>query len=223
MDLKGKVVVITGAASGFGRAMAIEFFGRGCHLALIDIDRDGLRDMQSHFGRSEQRVTIHDADITEEKQVIIAQDEIIDRHRQVNILINNAGISISQEFVDIKLEDYRSLMNVNFWGTVFCTKYFLPSLKQQPNSRLVNIISDFALMGFPGKTAYASSKGAVMSFTNALKTELTKTSVKVCLVIPPPLDTGLIKNSLHVNEHKKIWKLHSLETKVYRSTKQQKR
>jgi len=76
-------------------------------------------------------------------------------------------------------------------------------LKKQNHSRLVNIISDFALMGFPGKTTYSSSKSAVMGFTNSLKTELAKTNVKVCLVIPPPLDTGLVKNSKHVDESKK--------------------
>jgi NAD(P)-dependent dehydrogenase (short-subunit alcohol dehydrogenase family) len=76
-------------------------------------------------------------------------------------------------------------MNVNFWEQFFCSKYFLPVLTQQSDSRLTNVISDFALMGFPGKTAYASSKGSVVSFTNALKTELANSSLKVCLVIRP--------------------------------------
>lgn len=101
------------------------------------------------------------------------------------------------------LVDYKKLFDVNFWGTVCCTKHFLHDLKQREDSRIVNIISDFALMGFPGKTAYGSSKSAVLGFTNALKTELTDTNVKVCFVVPPPLDTGLVKNGKHINERKK--------------------
>jgi short-subunit dehydrogenase len=101
------------------------------------------------------------------------------------------------------LIDFKKLFDINFWGTVYCTKHFLPDLKKQNDSRLVNIISDFAFMGFPGKTAYGSSKSAVLSFTNALKTELADTNVKVCFVVPPPLDTGLVKNSRHIDNKKR--------------------
>jgi len=88
-------------------------------------------------------------------------------------------------------------------GTIYFTKHFLPDLKKQNEARVVNIISDFAFIGFPGKTAYGSSKSAVLGFTNALKTELADTNVKVCFVVPPPLDTGLIRNSKHIDEKKR--------------------
>ncbi len=101
------------------------------------------------------------------------------------------------------MTDFKRLFEINFWGIVFCTKHFLPELKKRNPGYVVNIISGFALMGFPGKTAYASSKGAVMGFTNSLKTELHHSSVKVSLVIPPPLATGLVLKSIHVDDEKR--------------------
>jgi len=202
-EFKDKSVVVTGAANGLGKALAIEFLNQGCHLALIDIDFAGLQNLLVILNRKEQLVTIHQADISNEESIIKTRLEILNTHKQIDILVNNAGISINQYFEHIDLVDYKMLFDTNFWGTVYCTKHFLPDLKSQNDSRVVNIISDFALMGFPGKTAYGSSKSAVWGFTNALKTELADTSVKVCMVIPPPLDTGLVRDGKHIDDKKK--------------------
>jgi len=201
--MKNKTVVITGAANGLGKALASEFSNRGYDLALIDIDFTGLENVQRQLKATDNTVTIYQADISQEENVIRVQQEIIRDHHGVNILINNAAISISREFENVGLEDFQNLFSINFWGTIYCSRYFLSNLKLENNSRLVNIISYFALMGFPGKTTYGSSKSAVMGFSNALKTELAETTVKVCLVIPPPLDTNIVKNSIHIDETKK--------------------
>ena len=202
-DLKDKVVVITGAANGLGKALAIEFYRKGCHLALIDIDFTGIQNLKAILNHKQQLITIHQADISDEETIIKTRLEILNIHKHINILVNNAGISNSQYFEQIDLGDYKTLFDTNFWGTIYCTKHFLPDLNSQKESRIVNIISDFALMGFPGKTAYGSSKSAVMGFTNALKTELTDSNVKICMVIPPPLDTGLVRSSKHIDEKKR--------------------
>jgi short-subunit dehydrogenase len=202
-NLNNKIAVITGSANGLGRALAIELYKKGCHLALLDIDFTGLEKLKNNLQNGSQKITIHQTDISKEQEVIAAGKQIIDEHGHIDILINNAAISISQLFEQVDLTDYKRLIDVNFWGTVYCSKYFLNDLKQREDSRLVNIISDFALIGFPGKTTYASSKSAVMGFTNCLKTELADTSVKVCLVIPPPLDTGIVITGKHINETKK--------------------
>ncbi len=201
--LKNKVAIITGSANGLGKALAKEFFKQGCHLALIDIDVKGLESLKAELKNTIQKISIHVADISQEQQVIAARQEIIDTHQKVDIVINNAGISISQPFQQVDLEEYKHLIDVNFWGTVYCSKYFLDDLKKQSDSRLVNVISDFALMGFPGKTTYASSKAAVMGFSNSLKTELIETSVSICLVIPPPLDTNIVIKGKHIDQDKK--------------------
>jgi short-subunit dehydrogenase len=203
ISLNNKVAVITGSANGLGKALAIELYKLGCHLALLDIDFAGLQKLKTYLQNEPQKITIHQTDISKEGEVIAARQQIIDEHGLIDMLINNAAVSISQPFEQIDLDDYKRLIDVNFWGTVYCSKHFLSDLKQRDDSRLVNIISDFALMGFPGKTAYASSKSAVMGFTNCLKTELAGTSVKTCLVIPPPLDTGIVTNGIHIDEIKK--------------------
>lgn len=202
-DFKNKVVVITGAANGLGKALANEFYRQGSHLALIDIDLAGLLKMLEKFSYIEQRVTIHHTNVSQENSIEEVRLDILKEHNHIDILVNNAAISISQPFEQVDLADYRQLFEINFWGTVYCSRHFLADLKSRPDTRLVNIISDFALIGFPGKTTYGSSKSAVMGFTNSLKTELPGTPVKVCLVIPPPMDTGIVKNSKHVSDEKR--------------------
>lgn len=202
-DLYNKVVIITGAANGLGKALAIEFYLQGCHLALIDVDLSGLEHLKAEIENDRQKITIHQSDVSDQESIVATRFDILNHHQRIDILVNNAGISMSQTFEQMDLIDFKKLFEINFWGTVYCTKNFLPDLKKQNDSRLVNIISDFAFMGFPGKTAYGSSKSAVLSFTNALKTELADTNVKVCFVVPPPLDTGLVKNSKHIDDKKR--------------------
>lgn len=203
MDLKKAVVVITGAANGLGRALSVEFYRRGCHLALIDIDEPALQSFKSKHEITGQTVSVHMADVGDSRAIDAASKKIIETHGRVDVLVNNAGISISQPFEMMQLNDFRKLFEVNFWGTVYCTKYLLPEIKKQKDGRVVNIVSDFALMGFPGKSAYASSKSAIMGFTNSLKTELQGTGVGMCLVIPPPMATNIVQNGLHISDHKK--------------------
>lgn len=202
-DLKNKVVIITGSAGGLGKALAAEFYKQGCHLALLDTDTAGLEKTKLEIDRGTQKITLHICDVSDEQNIISVREDILLNHTTIDILVNNAGISISQSFEKMDLEDYKNIMNVNFWGTVYCTHCFLPDLKKQKESHLVNIISDFAFMGFPGKTAYGSSKSAIMGFTGSLKTELYESGVKVSLVVPPPLDTGLVKNNKHIDSEKR--------------------
>ena len=163
----------------------------------------GLKGLQRELAPFGRNITIHHTDISQEHHIIAARADVLRAHGHIDILINNAAVSISQTFEQLDLVDFHKLFEVNFWGAVYCCKYFLPDLKKQADSRLVNIISDFALMGFPGKTTYGSSKSALMGFSQALKTELAGSSVKVSLVIPPPLDTGIVKNGLHIDEIKR--------------------
>lgn len=208
---KNKVVVITGAANGLGKALAVEFQRRGCHLALLDRDVQGLERVRDELAANGPTVTVHPVDVSSEQDIRAARLDILRMHGGIHVLVNNAGISISQNFEQMDLTDYRALFNVNFWGTIYCAKHFLPDLKRQNQSRLVNVISDFAFMGFPGKTAYGASKSAVLGFTNALKTELSGTTVRVCYVVPPPLDTGLVKNGKHTDEAKRAREARFLE------------
>jgi short-subunit dehydrogenase len=201
-NLKDKVVVITGAANGLGKVLALELYNNGSHLALIDIDKLGLEKLHVELNLN-SHVSIHVADVSDEQQVAIAKEQILQYHQKVDMLINNAGISVSMQFEQMNLDDFRKLWDVNFWGTVNCCKHFLPVLRQQPQGAIVNVISIFAFMGFPGKTAYGASKAAITGFSEALRTELMKTNVRLSLVIPPPLHTDIVKRGIHTSEEKR--------------------
>lgn len=202
VDGKGKVVVITGAANGLGKALALELYNNGCHLALIDIDKQGLEKLHTELNLN-SHVSIHVVDVSDEQQVALAKEQILQYHQRVDMLINNAGISVSMQFEQMKLDDFRRLWDVNFWGTVNCCKHFLPELRLQPQTGIVNIISIFAFIGFPGKTAYGASKAAITGFSEALRTELMRTNVRLSLVIPPPLFTDIVKSGVHTSEEKR--------------------
>lgn len=198
--MPNKSAIITGAANGLGRALSIALYNSGYGLALIDIDEEGLTRLKDEIQRDGQTISVHTLDISDESKVIKCRQAILAIHTRIDVLINNAGISISQPFGEVEMEDFQRLFQVNFWGTVYCTKHFLPDLKKKAGSHIVNIISVFAAMGFPGKSTYGASKSAVMGFTNSLRTELIGTSVSLSLVIPPALDTGIIARGKHINE-----------------------
>jgi short-subunit dehydrogenase len=204
IDFKNKTIIITGAANGLGKALAIEFYKLGCNLALCDIDKTQLELLMSEFQHQYQKISIHATDVSKEEDIVIVKEEILGHHLKVDILINNAGVSISQPFEQISIEDFKWLFEINFWGTVYCTKHFLPLLRLNQESSLVNVISSFAIIGFPGKTAYSSSKAAILAFTNSLHTELNNSNVKVSYVIPPAIKTGIILRGKHINEDKMI-------------------
>jgi short-subunit dehydrogenase len=201
-NLIGKTVVITGAANGLGKALALCLLKQGCNLGLIDIDNVNLNTLYKSIAGNQQKISLHLVDISVEANVQKVCAEVLTIHTTVDILINNAAISISQSFEQVDIKDYHRLMDVNFWGTVYCTRYFLPYLKHTKGA-LVNIVSDFALMGFPGKSTYSSSKAAIMAFTYCLKTELAETGVNISLVIPPPMNTRIVLNGKHSSAEKK--------------------
>lgn len=204
-------VVITGAANGLGKALAQEFYSHGYHLALIDIDQSALETVKQSFQDPHRVVSIHTVDVADEPAVVKVAERIALLHASIEILVNNAGISISQPFTDIQQSDFGRLMNVNFWGTVYCTRHLLPLIRKVADGKVANIISGFAFMGFPGKSAYAASKAAITGFTNALRTELNEYGIHVSLVMPPPMDTMLVKRGLHVDEKKRAAELSFLE------------
>lgn len=206
-----KVAVITGAAAGLGRALAIELYSRGCHLALIDIDLPNLETLKAELLNPAQTVTIHQADVSHEADIISAVSEISLHHGHVDILINNAAISISQNFTHINMADFMHLMDVNFWGTVCCTRHILPLLPTNKGASIVNIISQFAHLGFPGKSAYASSKAAIAAFSNTLCTELATSGIHVTQVIPPAMNTDLVLSGPHISPEKQAKELAFLQ------------
>lgn len=195
-ELAGQVAIVTGAASGIGRELARQLSVAGCHLALADVNDTGLKGLKEELDGACSAISIYTVDVADEHDVKKMVHDVIRDHQRISILINNAGMSISAPFQEVCLEDYCRLIDTNFWSAVYFSHYALPFLNQQEEACIVNILSQFAMLGFPNKTAYCSSKAALLGFSKALYTELYGTSVRISVVIPPAVLTSFGKGLL---------------------------
>ena len=195
-DVRGKLAVITGAASGIGRAIACSLAGRGCDLALADIDEAGLAETARLTSPTVQ-VTRHNLDVGDAAAVATFPAEVRAAHGRVDILVNNAGVALGGSFAQVSAEDFDWLMGINFNGVVWLTRAFLPMLAERPQAQLVNISSLFGLVAPPGQTAYSAAKFAVRGFSQALRHELmaANSPVGVTIVHPGGVKTSIARNA----------------------------
>ncbi len=189
--LSDGIAVVTGAGSGIGRALAKQLSAAGCGLALADIDEKSLVETAGMLPGKGAAVSTHVLDVADEAGVRAFAEDVQDRHGRVTLLINNAGMALHGTFEEISLDDLRWLMAINFWGTVYGVKYFLPILGQQPRAHIVNLSSIFGIVAPAGQTAYSASKFAVRGFTEALRHELEGSSVFVSCVYPGGIRTPI--------------------------------
>jgi short-subunit dehydrogenase len=194
MQLKGRTAVITGAASGIGRATAQSLARRGCHLALADVNEAGLEETARSCA-SGARITYHRLDVGERDAIAAFPDVVRNAHNNINLLVNNAGVALGGTFDQVSEADFDWLMAINFFGVVRMTRAFLPMLKASDEARIVNISSIFGIIAPPGQTAYSASKFAVRGFSEALRRELAGTSVGVTVVHPGGVATSIAKNA----------------------------
>lgn len=193
--LSGGAAVITGAGSGIGRALARQLAEAGSALALADVDKAGLMQTFQSIGSKNALVSTHVMDVADEAGVSALAEDVWSRHGRVTLLINNAGVSLHGNFDEISLDDFRWLMNINFWGTVYGVQYFLPILKREKRAHIVNLSSVFGLIAPAGQIPYAASKFAVRGFTEALRHELEGTNVRVSCVHPGGIRTPIARRS----------------------------
>ena len=189
------VAVVTGAGSGIGRVLAQQLAAAGSALALADIDEPGLKQTIESLGDRSAAVSTHVMDVAEEASVSAFAEDVRSRHGRVTLLINNAGVSLHGDFEEISLDDFRWLMNINFWGTVFGVKYFLPILKREKHAHIVNLSSVFGIIAPAEECAYSASKFAVRGFTEALRHELAGGNVGVSCVHPGGIQTPIARRS----------------------------
>jgi NAD(P)-dependent dehydrogenase (short-subunit alcohol dehydrogenase family) len=185
------VAVVTGAASGIGRALAQKLSARGSALALADIDQAGLAETVASLSKNTFGVSSHILDVSDEARVSAFAGDVIAQHGRVTLLVNNAGVALHGTFEEISIDDFRWLMGINFWGAVYGVKCFLPILQREPRAHIVNLSSVFGIIAPAGQTAYSASKFAVRGFTEALRHELEGTSVFVSCVHPGGIRTPI--------------------------------
>ncbi len=170
-EFPGRTAVVTGAASGIGRAIACSLAARGCNLALADRNEVGLEETAKLVGDS-VRVTRHRLDVANASAVAAFPAEVLAVHGSADILVNNAGVALNGSFEQLAPEDFDWLMSINFSGVVNLTRAFLPHLKTRPQAQIVNLSSLFGIVAPPGQTAYCAAKFAVRGFSQALRHEL---------------------------------------------------
>lgn len=179
--MKNKVVVITGASSGIGRALAKEFAALGSRLSLAARRTELLEELRTELPGTEILITT--TDVSKEEDCRNLMEQTIQRYGQIDVLINNAGISMRALFEEVDLKVIRQLMDVNFYGTVYCTKYALPSLLKTKGS-LVGVISIAGYVGLPGRTGYSASKFAMRGFLDTVRIENLKKGLHVLVAAP---------------------------------------
>jgi NAD(P)-dependent dehydrogenase (short-subunit alcohol dehydrogenase family) len=195
--LEDGVAVITGAGSGMGRCLAQKLAARGSSLALSDINEKGLSETSELLAGSKGKVTQHLVNVAEESQVKSFAEEVQRQHGRATILFNNAGVALLGDLDEISLQDFRWLMDINFWGVVYGVTYFLPMLKKEKRAHIVNTSSLLGFFGASGQGAYCASKFAVRGYTESLHHELLATNVGVTCVHP-----GFVRTS--IAEHAKV-------------------
>ena len=194
--LNNKVAVITGAGSGIGQAAAVRLARAGATVAVCDLNRDSAGTTVEQIADAGGNATAHVVDVSSEAQMRQLVDEVLNQHGQVDAVVNNAGIVLKPTpTVELNLEDFRRMVDINFWGVVYGSLFFLPHLLARPNASLVNVASNAALLAYGRMAPYSSSKFAVRGFTEALRMELRRTGVRVTLVCPGATRTSIMANS----------------------------
>ena len=196
--IRGAAAAVTGAASGIGRALAIELAARGCDLALADRDEAGLQAVAAGIAKaSSQKVSVHRVDVGESDQIADFAQAAIAAHPGLNILVNNAGVALLGQFHEIDQAQMDWLMNINFRGVVHATRAFLPHLATRREAHIVNLSSIFGIVAPPGNTAYCAAKFAVRGFSESLRHELQAAAspVRLSVVHPGGVLTNIVRNS----------------------------
>jgi short-subunit dehydrogenase len=197
LNLHDGVAVVTGAAGGIGAALALQLAGRGCQLALVDVQAAGLARTAEQARARGVSVSTHALDLAEPTAAETLHNAVLTAHGRVTVLINNAGVALGGSFSQVDEADFDWLMNINFGAVVRLTRKFLPLLSQQPLAQLVNVSSIFGIIAPPGQTAYCASKFAVRGFTESLRHELEMAGspVRVMVVHPGGVRTGIAENA----------------------------
>jgi NAD(P)-dependent dehydrogenase (short-subunit alcohol dehydrogenase family) len=195
---QNKTIVITGAGSGIGRALAIEAAQRGAQVIATDWNEAAL---QETVAAASGRIYAERLDVSQQEAVHAFAEKMMQQFTSIDIVVNNAGVSLAKYTLDeVSYDDFRWLMDVNFWGVVYGSKAFLPHLKTRPEAWLVNISSVFGLAGIAAQSPYCASKFAVRGFTESLRMELIGSSVIPLVVHPGGIDTNIVRNGRHRSE-----------------------
>lgn len=190
--LSGTTVVITGATSGIGRETAREFAKAGAKVVIAGRRQERLQELVKEIESQGGQALAVPTDVADQAQVEKLMKEAIEQFGRVDVLVNNAGVAIASRFEEMPLEDFRRLMEVNFWGAVYACRTVVPQMRKQGGGGVIlNVSSIFGKRGMPFETAYCASKFALAGFSEALRAELMSEAIDVCTIYPGAVETEI--------------------------------
>jgi short-subunit dehydrogenase len=190
--IEDRIAVVTGAGSGIGRAVSLELARRGADIALVDIDETKLLEVKTAVEAMGRHASLHVVDVSSQQQMAALPEQVIAEHGGVHILINNAGVSVNLPFEQQDVSDLEWISGINYWGVMYCCKYFLPYLQQADEAHIVNMSSLAGLTGMKGQSSYAATKFAVRGLSESLYVELANSSVGITCVHPGAVATNIL-------------------------------
>jgi len=190
MSNQKHVAVVTGAASGIGKATVLALARKGVHVCALDIDREGGSRLEEH-AEAKGSIEYFHVDLESRDSVLKAAAEVLAKHPNIDIIVNTAGWDRIQPFVDNTTEFIDKVLSINLIGPVLLTKALLPSMIAANRGKIVNVASDAGRVGSMGETVYAAAKGGVIAFTKSLARETSRYQVHVNCICPGPTDTPL--------------------------------
>ncbi len=191
----GKIILVTGAASGFGRGIALAFARAGSDLVLADINEEGLRETARMVEDAGSKVLARRVDVSDRAEMEEFAEEVLSEWDRVDVLVNNAGVGVGGELVNIPLDDIEWITGINLMGEIYGTRLFLPQMLERGEGHVVNVGSLSSLVVLPLHIAYTTAKFGVAGFSEALWVECHRRGVGVTLVCPGAISTNIVTNT----------------------------
>jgi len=190
-SLVGKVALITGGSRGLGRAMAVALAAEGATIALVARDKAKLEESAAEVVKAGGKASLHIADVASESDVAALEKEIAAQYGKLHILINNAGINVRKTITEFTLDEWNSVVNTNLTSVFLLCRAFVPHMKGNGYGRIINMTSIMSHVSIPGRTAYSSTKTALLGLTRALALELAPEGITVVGISPGPFGTEM--------------------------------